>query len=385
MLVSSLQQARQPMRSSTGAHFVALDHVRAVAAFMVFAWHFVHGPNGWPVQFNALPAVFPLVLLDEGHTGVALFMTLSGYLFAKLLDGKAVDYRAFLWNRALRLLPLLCLVILIVGIGHWLSGRPLMPYVRSVIGGVVLPTLPNGGWSIAVEFHFYLVLPLILWLLRRKSWLPLAIIATAIAARVLVFFERAEVQSLAYWTIVGRIDQFVLGILAFHFRGMIANRHLLAGTVIAVLVAFFVWFDVRGGFYHFDGYPCHSAVWIVLPTIEGLCYAAAIAWYETSFSPGSGPVSRFVGRIGEYSYSMYLLHFFVVFKAAQFIDAHVMDLSSFYVACVWALVCFLALVPVCHLTFEYVEAPFLALRRSYVRPAPQPPSPITKAVADTGT
>jgi len=29
-----------------------------------------------------------MALLDEGHTGVALFMTLSGYLFAKLLDGK---------------------------------------------------------------------------------------------------------------------------------------------------------------------------------------------------------------------------------------------------------------------------------------------------------
>src|SRR5258706_15678405 len=93
------------MRSSSGAHFIALDHVRAVAIFMVFAWHFTHARNGYPVPFDYVPALFPFSVLDEGHTGVALFMSLSGYLFAKLLDGKSIDYRRFLWYPALRPLP----------------------------------------------------------------------------------------------------------------------------------------------------------------------------------------------------------------------------------------------------------------------------------------
>src|SRR5271169_6463136 len=101
------------MRSSSGTHFIALDHVRALAAFMVFAWHFTHGLGGYPIPFDYVPALFPFSLLDEGHTGVALFMTLSGYLFAKLLDGKSINYLAFLWNRVLRLFPLLLVVILI--------------------------------------------------------------------------------------------------------------------------------------------------------------------------------------------------------------------------------------------------------------------------------
>jgi len=84
---------------------------------MVFAWHFTHAWYGYPIPFEYVPAIFPLALLDEGHTGVALFMTLSGYLFAKLLDGKTIDYAAFLWNRALRLFPLLGVVVVIVGIG----------------------------------------------------------------------------------------------------------------------------------------------------------------------------------------------------------------------------------------------------------------------------
>src|SRR5882672_9954754 len=95
------------MRSSSGAHYIALDHVRALAAFMVFAWHFTHAWNGYPIPFEYAPAVFPLSLLDEGHTGVALFMTLSGYLFAKLVGDRRVDFPNFLWSRAVRLGPLL--------------------------------------------------------------------------------------------------------------------------------------------------------------------------------------------------------------------------------------------------------------------------------------
>src|SRR3990167_4468867 len=207
-----------PMRSSTGAHFIALDHVRALAAFMVFAWHFTHASNGYPVPFDYVPSLFPFALLDEGHTGVALFMTLSGYLFAKLLDGKSISYPAFLWNRVLRLVPLLLLVILAVGIKTYLVGGDLVAYAYSIAKGAVLPSLPNGGWSITVEFHYYLVLPLLLWMLRKSRLLPLCIVVAAVALRFLWYRERGEIQSLAYWTIVGRIDQFVLGMLAYQFR-----------------------------------------------------------------------------------------------------------------------------------------------------------------------
>jgi peptidoglycan/LPS O-acetylase OafA/YrhL len=90
------------MRSSSGVHCIALDHVRAFAVLMVFAWHFTHGTNGYPVPFHYVPSLFPFALFDEGHTSVALFMTLSGYLFALLLAGKSIRYKTFLKNRTLR-------------------------------------------------------------------------------------------------------------------------------------------------------------------------------------------------------------------------------------------------------------------------------------------
>ena len=76
-----------------------------------------------------------------------------------------------------------------------------------------------------------------------------------------------------------------------------------------------------------------------------------------------------IAKAGAYSYSIYLLHVFVVFGAADFINRHMMDLSNFYVACLWSLLCFAAMVPVGMLSFRYLEAPFLRLRRPYSRAA----------------
>jgi peptidoglycan/LPS O-acetylase OafA/YrhL len=364
------------MRSSTGAHYIALDHVRALAAFLVFVWHFTHGPDGAPVPFEYFPSFIPFALLDEGHTGVALFMTLSGYLFAKLLAGKAIDYGAFLWNRALRLLPLLLLVILIVGIQRFARGESLLTYAWCVIKGVLLPyttvkgvhaeTLPNGGWSIAVEWHFYMILPLFLWMLRKSRLLPLSILAGSLALRWLIRHEEGEVQFLAYWTIIGRVDQFVLGMLAFHFRSLLTGRHWLALLTFTAF-AFFYWqFDRHGGFLRYPTYPSPRSIWIYLPTIEGLAYAACIAWYDSSFAPSNNGVSKFIGRIGDYSYSIYLLHFFVVFHASKFVNEQIMDISNFYVATLWAAACFALMLPVGYLSFRFVEGPCLKLRRRYV-------------------
>jgi peptidoglycan/LPS O-acetylase OafA/YrhL len=318
------------MKSSTGAHYIALDHVRAIAAFMVFTWHFIHYQSGFPIPFEYVPSVFPLALLDEGQTGVALFMTLSGYLFAKLLDGKSISYPAFLWNRVLRLLPLLTIVVALVGVRDVLIGsRELNDYLYALFKGPIFPTLPNGGWSITIEFHYYLVLPILLWMTRKSRLLPLSVLAVAFIIRLLVLQITGEVQTVAYWTIFGRIDQFVLGMFFFQFRQHVSQRHVLAGLVAIGFSIFYWYFDWLGGFNRYPSYPSPSPIWVAMPTIEGLAYGLLIAWYDCSFRHSVGGVSAFLGRIGEYSYSIYLLHFFIVFRAARMVNEHIMDISNF--------------------------------------------------------
>ena len=352
---------------------------------MVFSNHFIHDDKGYPVAFAQVP-IPPLNLFHDGWSGVALFMALSGYLFAKLLDGRRIDWAAFLWNRFLRLAPLLAIVIVAAGVIKVASGTPATEYLRSIALGLVAPTLPNGGWSIAVEVHFYLLLPLLLWMTRRWTLALLYVLAGAILVRAALYLEQGEVSWLAYWTIVGRIDQFVLGMLAFQMRHLARGRHVLAVLLVLALAICYWTFNKTGWLYDL---PSPTPLWVVFPALEGLAYAFAIAYYDNSFKVSQGRPSRFLGLIGTYSYSIYLLHFFFVFHMSRFVDHHLMWLSSPYRAFAWSLVGFALMVPLGHLSFKYVEAPFLRRRKRYVIKAEAPPKATASGIeagrADSAT
>ena len=356
------------MRSSSGQHFIALDHLRALAAFLVVGWHFLHYNNGTPVPFEGSPTIFPLALIDEGHTGVSLFMVLSGYLFAKLLDGKSISYPAFFWNRFIRLAPLLLLIFVLVGVERQIRTGSSVDYFLNLYRGLIYPVWPNGGWSITTEIHFYIALPFLLFLSRRSKLLPLLVVFAAIAFRVYYHQTNGQVQSVAYWTILGRIDQFILGILAFIFSTELVRRTWLLLIILFSFVSFWWWFDATGGFYQRPTYPSPSPIWIWIPTIEGTAYAALIAWYDSTKIDNSSLASKLLQRLGEYSYSIYLLHFFVVFRVAKYVHEHVMDISNFYIGLVWATIFFISMVVPGYLSYRYLESPFLRLRVRYTKP-----------------
>lgn len=340
------------MRSSSGAYYAGLDHVRALAAFLVVTWHFAHWGPDYPVVLDRSPLLGPL---DEGHIGVSLFMTLSGYLFAKLIGEQQIRYLPFLWNRAIRLLPLLLTVLSLYG----LMLQPGWPRFLFWVGkGAILPTLPNGAWSVTAEFHFYVMLPLLLAILRPRPSLALACVGLSIGLRLFLYAEHFDIQFLAYHTIFGRFDQFVFGIVAFRMRGAISGK--VAILALAVLWTCYAAFGRLGGYYHFPT----SAVWIMLPTLEGLTLAPLIAWYDRN--PITWPGMGLVRKAGEYSYSIYLLHFFFVAPAAAFVDTHIMHIPTLLIALPWAVLFFLGMIAVGHLSWTLIEQPPLRWRKPYL-------------------
>lgn len=345
------------MKSSSGAYYIGLDHIRALAVFVVWAWHFI--------QIHESPevAIFPVTLLAEGHMGVSIFMVLSGYLFARLMTGKRIDYRAFLTSRFFRLAPLLFFVLAIVAVKHLAQGDDIAAYLTGVAQGIVLPTLPNGGWSITVEMQFYLLLPFLLFLQGRWKFALLGVLLTAILFRIALSQHITDMHDLSFFTIVGRIDQFLLGMLACQFRAHLKGRHGVMAIATAAFAAFYVTFDSVGGYYT----EVH-AFWVYVPTVEGLMFAIAVAWYDTSFEHSTGPLSRFVASIGTYSYSIYLLHFFVVWEVSTLIHEHVVDLSNIYVGLLFAILVFPLAYLIGLLGYRVIELPFLAKRRGYTLP-----------------
>ncbi len=352
------------MRSTEGVYYSRLDHVRACAAYLVFLWHFLHLTPNFPAPYAGHP-VFPLALIDEGHTGVALFMTLSGYLFAKLVGNHGIDFPNFLWSRAVRLGPLL-----VVCIAAWvvigLLGGERVP-MSAVVGGFVLPTWPRGTWTISIELQFYLLFPLLLLLFRRHGpFVLIAIVAGAVALRYDWWRTYGEAQHIAYWTIAGRIDQFVFG-MVFALVPLRRNAlNLAAGASFAAFLLLWTVFDRNGGYYHFDGSPSPSPLWIVLPTVEAVTYGALIAWYDGAAFKLPAWLDRSLARVGEWSYSIYLLHFFPAVLLRDLYWQHG-SIGNFYLALIAANLAFLAFLPVAGLSYTFFEKRFLIYRRRYLR------------------
>jgi len=359
------------MRSTEGIYFSRLDHVRAAAAFLVFVWHFLHMTPRFPVPYASAP-IFPFALFDEGHTGVALFMTLSGYLFAKLVGDRRVDFPRFLWSRAVRLGPLLVVCIAAWVIIGWLAGDPIP--LSDIVGGLLLPTWPRGTWSITIEMHFYLLFPLMLFMFRRHGpFALLAIVAAAILLRFDWWHTYGEAQHIAYWTIFGRIDQFAFGML---FALVPVSRNVLrivAGLSFASFLVLWHAFDQIGGFYNHSGAPSQSLLWVFIPTVEAVTFGSLIAFYDgTSFRMPAW-LDRGFAMIGERSYSIYLLHFFPIVLMRHLFWERSGSPEDFYVALIVATLAFLAFVPMAGLSYTYFEKRFLAYRRPYLdAPAMKP-------------
>ncbi|MFM1815769.1 MAG: hypothetical protein RLZ98_2464, partial [Pseudomonadota bacterium] len=308
------------MKSSTGLYFSRLDHVRALAAFMVFFWHFTHVF----VPFGHVPVLPPLSLFEEGHIGVGLFMTLSGYLFAKVTAGRDLDLARFYLNRLLRLAPLLLLVLL-----YWYAKGRFT--AADILPGLVFGGWPGGTWSIVVELHFYLVFPLLLWWQRRHPVRPLALVlAAALLVRTAIWLAGGNVQDAAYWTIVGCIDFFVIGIMAAEFSRRFELRAaaaplLFLSVVLAIAAAHA--FNLAGGFY--GTRENLGWLWIIIPTLQAILFAGLILGYEALPVRIPGWIDRPLARIGEVSYSIYLLHFIVFTALAKQLAALGLPMADF--------------------------------------------------------
>ena len=358
------------MRSSEGLYFVRIDHLRALAAFLVFNWHFLHGPMG--VDSATVPSVWLLSLLDEGHTGVALFMTLSGYIFARIVGERRIRYLPFLFNRLVRLMPLLALVLTCWVLLVYVKDRRLI--LDDVLKGFILPTWPGGGWSIAVELHFYAVFPLLLWLRSRiGDAIFIVMLVAMLMLRAALWRQMGEVQYLAYWTLIGRLDQFLCGIALY----ALSRRPWFAGVarwgapiVFLLFTLFWHWFDAAGGVHHLGGYPSPSPVWIVLPTLEGLGSAALIAWYERAELPLPAWLESLLAKIGEASYSLYLWHFFFIILLEAALERLGLASVALFPALLASLVCFLVVAAGAHLSYRLIERPFLRFRVRYLDVAP---------------
>ena len=163
--------------NETGSDRLAeLDVLRGVAVLMVL-WH--HADH-----FEAAIAKFPLWLWrvltysqTGGWSGVDLFFVLSGFLVSGLLFREylrygTIGYLRFYIRRGLKIYPAFYVMLATTVLVLLCQAKP-FPWQPFISEALYIQSYFEGlwghTWSLAVEEHFYLCLPLILFMAGRMS------------------------------------------------------------------------------------------------------------------------------------------------------------------------------------------------------------------------
>ncbi len=264
-------------------------------------------------------------LLGSPELAVDVFILLSGFVIAMLVEHKAEPYPAYILRRVFRLFPLYLPLLLVsaallpVQLAVWEILPPTdvtrdrialahaamehMPFHlgthAALLHGLV-PTRYSEGvavsvmtqaWSVSLEWQFYLVAPFLVAALYRQAWVRAWVI-------VIVLEVTARYFMTAY--LGAKILLFVAGIATCMALSPQLRRQglVIAGLCAAISV-------LRDG-----------VMQLVPLGIWATVIAASFARQGSAAqSPARILGSRFAYHMGEISYAIYLIHFIMFFVA----------------------------------------------------------------------
>ena len=350
-----------------------LDFVRGIAILLVMAYHF----HTVPVR-NPVANAFDFTAKRIGWIGVDLFFVLSGFLVGgllvqELLKTSSLRIKRFLLRRAMKIWPAYY-VYLLFQIA--MRRHPLYTFAWQNLLNVqnYAGTSLDHTWSLAVEEHFYLFLPVLLLFLYSRRWLRERIISILAACCVLVLFGRiADVYWLhggdPQWKTHARIDSLLFGVLLSwifytnrrRFDRCIAYRLPIALTALAGF-AFALYEGRHSPLMWSLGY---TFIYLAMGALVLLVYG-----YEGRLA--RSVVYRVIAAIGVYSYGIYLWHLSVRDPLSKLC-------SHTPASCRWGALFvsqYLAAIALGVITTKAVEFPMLRLRdRLFPRgPANLPPA-----------
>lgn len=283
-----------------------IDGLRAIAALSVLLMH------SYQVDMNFDRHTFAAFLLGQGAHGVDLFFVLSGFCLSypildKLERAGRTDFNlaAYAARRLVRIVPpyyatIVILTILLIwtgyspGSGGRVTGWDLLRQLFFVDHGTHF--LSTVFWTLAVEFRWYVLFPLVIWILIRWPAFFYALLAVAIPVSFIPS----------------------LGVDAHYFPGFLLG-------VVAAQIEVQRWPVARYALYAFIVAFCLT---LVLDPIRMMQWAPpSCDWEIVAFflvvAAGSNPriasclSAAPLRRCGLASYSIYLIHYTVVFLLVQ--------------------------------------------------------------------
>lgn len=312
----------------SGAYIPSLDGIRAVAAMLVFVAH-----AGWEH-------------LVPGGFGVTIFFFLSGYLITTLLRREfehsgSISFSKFYLRRAYRIFPPLyivltiALVLALAGINEhqvrpWAMVSEVLfwtNYYNIFYGGHYFVPGTVVYWSLAVEEHFYLLFPLIFWVIvRRMSYIGAArflsaLCLLALAWRCWLFIYAGVSAEYTYSATDARFDSLLFGCVLGLWMNPVADpdwkidkrgRQVVLAFSLAILLVTFLYRDevFRQTFrYTLQGIALFPIFWLAVRHPDW----AVFRWLNWR------PV-RFLGAI---SFTFYLSHLLMLSFANHWVSGRI--------------------------------------------------------------
>lgn len=355
-------------------HLKRLDHLRALAVILVF---FYHAGQGYIEPTTKIKGIndFLNIWGTRGSTGVSLFLVLSGFLFCVITEAgqKEINYWKFIQNRILRIFPLMiCLVFIVISVGRQdstpmdiLRILTLQLNTGNDVSGWGYKTYPIGPiWTIAVEFQFYLIFPfLILFFYKYGIKNILGILFLVILLRIsIVIFCGLPIYWNLYHTILGRLDQFLLGILFGKFY--LINKDKLYNKYVLYLILLF----------EFIGMTIlmlfrHDCTWFANTigfTVEAIIWGLIIYSYLMLGDPKNNFINKILCNLGIISYSVYLLHTPIIFSIAMLAEKYIgFPNQNFYL--IKFIISPIIVILIASISYNCIEKPFLLMKVKYLK------------------
>jgi peptidoglycan/LPS O-acetylase OafA/YrhL len=329
-----------------------INALRAFAALAVAWGHFVAGQGKW------------LGLSGKyGYLGVDIFFVISGFVIPWSLHRTRYgfrDYPRFLLKRNVRLYPpyLASIAISILAtnfiivplfkIPHMtVTGRDLLLHFTYLNDIFKVKWVNVVYWTLAIEFQWYLLVGLVMPLLASRNRWARFLTATAM---VLSYWAIPHDRLVFYY-----LPVFLIGVFVFQFRAEIISRYEMFGFIAVMVMAM-----ARN-----TGY---------LAPLVGVPTGMLIAF--STFH------SQRMDRLGDVSYSLYLIHLPIGVSLIGMMS-HWIPYSSWFLglldaiglaACVWA----------AWIMYQFIEKPsqeWSSAIKFSRRPEPTP-QPVVVAAAD---
>lgn len=355
--------------------FYGLDHLRALAIALVFLFHYSILSAGQP---SWLPG-----LIKFGWTGVDLFFVLSGFLiasqvFAQLKQGQVFLFRQFFLKRFFRIVPAFLVTVALYFIFPFFREKESLPPLWKFLTftqnfGLNIKDYGSfsHAWSLCVEEHFYLLLPLTLLLLqnsktfRKGYWLLIVLFLFGFAIRmysynVLYLPKMDDENSWLYWykyiyyPSYNRLDGLLAGVsisAVYQFLPGFWARLSRYGTQLTLLglalltAAYFLCEDQTSFASSVFGFPLIALAYgcMVIGAISPQCFL-----YKWK--------SNLTTQIATLSYAVYLTHKGIIHITRQLLSTFNINNNLMLLTCIITCFCFAILL------HQIIEKPFMKLR-----------------------